>query len=341
MLIKKCKKCGVFIHDIDSCFSCGNSKEFEHIEFETVVHSNVNNEYTKMKEFIAKRKYTQALELSQYILELSPTCSDVFWLRLLAKNSCRNDMELIRHGFAFKEDADYFNAVLYASDDQRNVYENVASKVEALQKTLINYLLRSKYTQRLETRIFDYQKDFSNQLEKHKRCLQDLWTQIKSVEDDMKVIEIKCSQLSKEHEILLKYSYDKASSIEQKLRKETCCTTEKLNDYQMRLVSLVNISQHAKAEIDNMRNVHPWVHEYQKLGKERDRLETEIKVQINSFNNSKTKFEEVLNTIKGIDSRHETLQKDVLSYNFSSTQKSLGDSLFEQAYTESIFKKRR
>ncbi len=62
------------------------------------IHENVRDEYENLERLVKNGKYTEAITLSKLVLEWMPNCSDVFWLRLLAKNGCDSDEALIRKG---------------------------------------------------------------------------------------------------------------------------------------------------------------------------------------------------------------------------------------------------
>ena len=116
MMIVKCPKCKKLIHKTDSCPYCGNSATFENVNEKTVVHENVVAEYSELPLLLASGKFTQVIEQSRIILRWMPTCSSVFWIRLLAKNECKTDAELIEKGLNCDDAADFYNAVRYGSE---------------------------------------------------------------------------------------------------------------------------------------------------------------------------------------------------------------------------------
>ena len=128
MIITKCNKCGELMHKADKCFVCGNASDFTKTVSTSTIHENVRDEYEKLERLVKIGEFTEALTLSNLILEWMPNCSEIFWLRLLAKNGCSTDEALIRKGVSYGDSADYHNAVIFASQTQKKVYSSVVSR---------------------------------------------------------------------------------------------------------------------------------------------------------------------------------------------------------------------
>ena len=98
MIIVTCHKCGKEIHKADKCPYCGNSTKFGTVNGMTDIHENAYVEYSELATILDAGDFAKLIEKSRAVLRWMPTCSGVFWMRLLAKNGCKTDAELIQKG---------------------------------------------------------------------------------------------------------------------------------------------------------------------------------------------------------------------------------------------------
>lgn len=178
MMIKKCSICGRLVHESSKCPYCGHENCFIPVENQVRVHKNVKTEYDKLKELIKKEKYTDAIEVSHYVLEWTPTTSEVFWIRLLARNGCKNDAQLIQKGFEYEESADFFNAFKYGSDAEKTVYQEVRKTVEEIRSALADAVRQHEYEEKKATQIVKLREEMTDEIEQKRSNLFNLWSQL-------------------------------------------------------------------------------------------------------------------------------------------------------------------
>ena len=131
MKIVKCPKCGKYLHKATRCLFCGNTSDFQEIP-EEVVHKNIGTDYAHVDFLVESKKYDEAMELSYKVIEWMPNLAGIFWLRLLAKNKCSNDADLIIKGFDCEQDSDYCNALRFAKGEARQAYSAIGDAVKSL-----------------------------------------------------------------------------------------------------------------------------------------------------------------------------------------------------------------
>lgn len=334
MIITKCDKCGELMHKADRCFSCGNTTSFTKIDSTITIHENVKDEYENLERLVKSSKFEETLALSKLILEWMPSCSDIFWLRLLAKNGCDTDEALIRKGVSCEDSADYHNAVLFANETQKKIYLSVAAKISAVKKVLTQYITEHEYCEKNNTTIIQIQSDFPAEIESHRKKLFQLWDDLKQVESQIVAVEKDCLLLVNEHKETLEKANSEATSIKAKVYKMEQCTAEELHKYQTQFGNLLYQSEQAKASIDSMRRQHPWIETYNTLVVKRDSIVSQINSEINILKTYESRVQSTVSEIERIEARHTAALVSVTKYNFSEIRSLLGENRFMSAFVE-------
>lgn len=334
MIITKCDKCGELMHKAGRCFACGSTTGFTEVDSTFAVHDNVKEEYKRLEFLVKNGRYDEVLSLSKLILAWMPSCSDVFWLRLLAKNHCDTDEALIRKGVSCEDSADYHNAVLFANETQKKVYTGVAGKIAAVKKILTQYITEHEYSEKSNTAILQVQSNFSAEVEASRKRLFQLWEELKQVESKMVVVEKDCLLLVNEHMETLWKVDSKAASIKVKAYKMEQCSAEDLHKYQIQFGDLLYQSEHAKTSIDSMRRQHPWMETYNALVKQRDGIVSQINIEINSLKRYERGVQTTVSEIERIETRHIAALISVTKYNFPEIRRLLGENRFMSAFVE-------
>lgn len=334
MIITECDKCGKLMHKADRCFTCGNTSGFTKTDSTVMIHENVRDEYENLERLVQNGKFTEALALSKLVLEWMPNCSDVFWLRLLAKSGCDSDEALIRKGVSCEDSADYHNAVMFANETQKKVYTSVAAKISAVKKVLTRYITEHEYSEKNNTAIVQIQSEFPSKIESRRKKLFQLWEELQQVEAQMVAVEKDCLLLIKEHKETLDRAISEAASIKATAYKMDQCTAEQLHKYQTQLGDLLYLSEQAKASIDSMRKQHPWMGTYNALVTKRDGIVSQINNEINTLKTYESRVQSTVSEIERIEARHTAALVSVTKYNFSEIRSLLGENRFMSAYVE-------
>ena len=150
MKIMKCTKCKKHLHKASKCFYCGNAMGLNEAEMPTI-HENVVAEYARVETLVESKKFAEALQLSHTVIEWMPNLAGIFWLRLLARNKCTTAVELIQKGFNCEEDADFCNAMTFATGAERKAYQDIRNIVLASQKALRTEILSNEYQCKTKT----------------------------------------------------------------------------------------------------------------------------------------------------------------------------------------------
>lgn len=334
MTIIRCERCGMLLHKADRCFSCGNTMNFTKVSSTDQIHENVKDEYAKLEVLLKDSKYSEALELSRKVLEWMPSCSDVFWIRLLAKNNCCTDEALIRRGVSCEDSADYYNALLFADDMQKAVYTTVAGKIEAVKKVLAQQIDTHEYSEKSNTVIVKVQSEFLSEIETHRKKLFQLWEELEQTESKIMEIEKDCDLLIKEYKKSLGKASAEARSIKSRVYQMEQCTAEELHKLQIQLGNSLNQSEQAKGSISSIRKQHPWIETYRSLVRDRDSIVSQINDDINTLKAYESRVQSIISEIERIEVRHSAARISVSKYHFSDIRSMLGENLFMAAFNE-------
>lgn len=334
MIIVKCNKCGEFLHKADKCFACGNTTDFEKLAHTTVVHENVHDEYERLENLVRTGKFEEAIAMSRLVLEWMPSCSDVFWMRVLIKNRCKSDEELIRKGFSVSESADYHNAVLFGNEEQKKVYALVATKIDAVQKALKAAIIEHEYAEKAVTPIVQLQAELPTEIETRRVKLFDMWNQLEAIEHEMLAIEKDCLLLVQEHKDALNSASSAATALKNQTYKMEECPSDKLHKYQTQFGDLLNQSEQAKSAIDSMKKQHPWMATYNELVVKRDSLVNQITSELSSLKSYENRVQSTVSEIERIETRHKNALKAIMTYRFADARNLLGENRFTAAFAE-------
>lgn len=334
MIIVKCSKCGKYIHKNDRCFVCGNVNGFEKVFYDNDIHPNVKFEFEKLEMLISNGKFDEALKLSNTLLEWMPTSASVFWLRLLAKNHCKNDEELIRKGFSFPDSAEYYNALKYADDFQRKVYELVIKKINDVKDSLLKKIHEVEYTEKEKLPILKYDEELPNEIKKFEDKLFSLWSDLKKIELDIRATETDCQLLLQEYKTTLTNANAESSSLKSEVYKLSECTEDELHKYQIKFGDLLYLTEQAANSIDMMKKQHPWLKEYEVLVTKRDKVCSEITSVLNEMRNYQVKIKALISSIENIEEKSQKAKDSVEKYEFIFAKTFLG----EIGYSDAISK---
>ena len=330
MKIVVCPKCRRKIHAADKCLFCGNGSNFQVIDVKDNIHENVYEEYNVLEKILRKRAFDELIEKSRMVLRWMPTKSDVFWLRLLAKNKCCNDAELVQKGIAFDESADYYNAQKYASNDEKEVYGAVYVLVGKIQNEFQKAAVIHEYEEKKATHILHVQSEFCEEIDQRRKKLFDLWSKIEKIEQEMNTIEQNSRLLISEHIDMLKNAKIEAENIKNQAYRLSECREEELHSYQIRLGNILSQSDRSKNEVEAMMRQHPWVSQFIELEKERDQLCDIVSNELLDLKSYESKIQSIASEIERIEKRHQLARRALSDYDFQNMNSLFGTRKYEE-----------
>lgn len=300
MKIVKCPKCGKYLHKAPRCLFCGNTSGFQELP-EEIIHKNIATDYAHVNYLVESKKFDEAMELSYAVIEWMPDLAEIFWLRLLAKNKCVSDAELILKGFDSVQDSDYCNALRFSKGEVRQVYSGIGDIVKLLRQSIKSELASHEIKKKSQTDILIIKKTFQGDIEERKNKLFGLWSDLEEIEQALYALEMDCRTLSREHIISLEQAAQDASLLKNQVYKLDECTAESLNSYQVKIGTILQQSEQAKAALMDIKNQHPWVKEHKELTTKRDKQVNLIATELKSLRDYEATVNRTLTEIDRIE----------------------------------------
>lgn len=333
-MIVICHKCGKKIHKADKCPYCGNSIEFETVDETIDIHENVSMEYSQLTILLETGEFEKLIEKSRIVLRWMPTCSSVFWMRLLAKNGCKTDAELIQKGINCDISADFYNAYRYGTSTEKATYDNVKNLIETARTAFESAILIHEYEEKSATPIISCKTEFLSEFQARSKELFEIWTQLEKIEQEMHIVEQECKLLLNEHKISLDNSKSEANQIKNKSYKLSECTVELLHEYTVRLDNVLNQSDTSKKEIELMRKQLPCVENFNSKVQEREKINSKITSKLSDLRSYEDRIKSTVSEIEHIEKKHRLALRNLADYDFQSTIPLLGIKKYEEVLSK-------
>lgn len=147
-----CSKCNNHIQVLDAsnsiCIFCGNDITVNRTEagyFALCV--------SECEKTLLDNNYSRAVELYDKYIEKFPNSSQLYWGRMLSRNRCKNDTELLVRGINIINDSDYVLAFHFASPEQKIYYGKIATIYKSIVADVINCLHKNEKIEKQNTDI--------------------------------------------------------------------------------------------------------------------------------------------------------------------------------------------
>lgn len=328
MKILKCSKCGNVIHAFKNCLFCGNQSDFVTLE-ETRVHPNAQDDYVSVQEMVAKGDFISAEPTIDRIIRWSPSISEVRWLKLLIKNKCKNDIELLCKGFCADENAEYNAAIVFANETQKAVYSSIGDVDESIKIHLKKNADDFTSQVIIGLKIPQKRKEMQNFFMSKSTSLISKWEKIQQLEEMLKRYESDRRILTQEfiESALFVQKYMFAEKIE--IDQQNEMFPDKYKIFAARFEAISNSSDHNSFDlIKQFKNNNQYVTEAESLTQQRQAIEAEIADEIRELHRYECELEELIRTVEQLSERCEAVKDEVNAGNYSPAHEFLGDQLF-------------
>lgn len=315
MKIMKCNNCGKLIHVTNKCYHCGSISGFEEVK-KPIIHENVDKEYSCMQSYLTEKKYEDVINLSHTVIQWMPDFSGAFWMRILAKNKCSTDLELIQKGFSFDDSADFYNAMKFGDEYEKCVYQDIKNKIEELKKEYSSRLLLNLNKEIADTNILEVNEKMSFEIEKYRNRIFDLWTALEKTEQKLYIIEMKSQLLVEEYKKSLETAHSSSISIKNQSYQMQECTEDEFHSYQVKIDGILYQSEQAREAIENMKENHPLVTEFNELVAERNQQIAKIENELSELRKYEQSVQSTISIVEQIESKYKAALKNLEKYDF-------------------------
>lgn len=331
MKILKCNSCGKYLHDTTMCHFCGNKNDFEEIENKDV-HSNVEKKYIEALEALHHRRFNTVLEITYDIIEWMPKCSEIYWLRLLAINQCTKDSELIHKGSLLEKSSDYFNALTFADEIEKQVYTNVEMLINGIRDNMLKTIKKKEYESKKHTEIIKFKENMQQRLKEQEQKLFELWEELEQIELTLHSLELDCNLLINEYWDMILKAKDQALEMKNRLYKLEECTDEERHIYQIQLGTILQQAESSYKSIDGIKQRHPWVIKFLEGVSTRNMQVEKISKELVELKRYETEIERKIKEFEEIDRKYKEAIKYTQECEFEKVIKLLNDKEIEQIF---------
>lgn len=316
------------------------------------LHDRVRSAYEDARSLMASGKFAEACRLLDIVRQWSPRESGVFFYRLLAKNGCATECDLLMHGFDPDEthgDPDFLSARKLAADsDEESFYRTLADA---------NGKIRAKLAE-VEEKAFE--EELADIRERIRVRTEELYRQhadIRGIWQEQ--LELQLEQADLEHELsdavrvsMLK-SYENGEAELAAVRRAALhCEAKMLESpvvhaCYVRMAAAAEQMDAAKAQSAETDAHHPWLETLEQLKGKRAALESEIAESKQQAEQSDTDLSELEEKYQKLQEAYASVRKALREYRFRDalyhqTEQQLARTVYEQTgiQTEFLLKQR-
>lgn len=240
------------------------------------IHPNAMEACERAYQSLQSKRFSDTLRFSDDVIEWMPTNAEIYWVRLLAKHQCTSDAELILHGVNLGTDPNFFCAVKYAKQIELPIYKDVQLRIEKLANALEEKVIEYIGCQIDQLNLNSVKQQFRDRVTSDREKLFAEWQSLFDLEWQMMEIDMDCRIVSREHIETLKLATQRAQAIKNEAAKLTECSEQSFEEYQIKLGSILHLTEQANNALTTIRNSHPWVLKHKELTVQRDEKAKEI-----------------------------------------------------------------
>lgn len=330
MKIVRCSSCRRLVHEESLCLFCGNRSSGESVS-SAAVHENAQTSFSLAESLVLQGRFDEALATLDEVMKWSPNCSEVHWLRLLARNRCKNDRELFFSGVCVIGTPDHETALRYASEEERQVYTSVGNSCAALRKTLLD-MIRSRNKAVIEkldlTETLSQMRKFIGEKQ---TTLLSSWQELRKCEQELKLLENEGEYFIHECKTNTQAVRDMSTQIRQSLENTGEIDREQYFRYKLKLESLQKTADAAKDEYYRLRAQHPSVAAFAELCQRRSALRSAIGSMLEEIKEYEQKTEAVISQINSAEEDCRMLLQTAEEGNYRQVISLLGQNNFDRA----------
>ena len=336
MITAKCQSCGKYVHTGlivgKKCMYCMSEVKQVETSYE---NSHMNKMLMTAESYLKEKRFTKALAVFDEAICLYPKYSVLYWGRLLAKNSCSSDVELIQKGIVLIDSPDYRVALHLASDKEKECYATINSVRDLIAEEItskINFLERENL---LSTNVIEKQKDYKKRIEELRETLETQISALDENERDIRNATADCNSFVEAEQTRLNQFVARAEKIRNEFASKTEVTTEDMNRYIQEISYYKTLCQTEANLIQSKSNIPSFsvIRDLQKVQKD---LERKIDATIEELNKVTKEQNRLLTFIEQIHDKHKVARTDVEKGSFIRAISLIGKDVFNHITSKYI-----
>lgn len=326
-MITKCKVCGEMVHTgnnyHESCIYCNSlcQVEFQNSE------SHVDGLRVKGEMYLKANNYVEALKIFDKAIDIHPNVAELYWGRMLARNLCSNDLQLLRKGVNLYNDPDYVVAVHLAEQDEKECYKKIGSIYKSLVTVLNDKLNQLEIQEKKATNIADKQKQADKKILEFRDCLFKSISKLDAVEKKLRDIAVDCNVVLDSEKTRIGVWVGEVEVARNEVRQKKEVTLEAYNSYQNLIKKHLDLCNNELSLMQNKSNIS-FMTEYSKLKSEQLQAEQEVNSIIDKINKINDELAGMINSISRITKKYDVARNEVSDRDFSKAVSIMGENVF-------------
>lgn len=326
MKIVTCAKCGKEIHRAERCCYCGGT-DFLPTGHQVWVHENVETEYDLLEELLRQKEFSQVVDLTHIVLAWTPRCAEAYWMRLLARNGCTDDRQLILLGVDLENDGDYFNATRYGDDLENRVYETVCSYRDDLEGKLIETMENHYREKRRALDLPGCRDALVRLVEGEQDRIMNLCARLWELELEISHLDQMVRLAAEPQREAVTLAKRRLEEIRRDINQMKTWNEITYQKIQIRLGEALELYGQSAAVLEQMSQDHPWGERYRELLKEKKRIRNDLTDYRKKLEAAQQKGAKAVEQFRALEKEEDELFDSAYS-GFIWVREALGERIF-------------
>lgn len=329
MKIMVCENCGKHIHRDAQCFHCGGTGMYP-AEYELDIHPAAQTLWQQMQEHLTRREFDRALALSERALEWMGFTGELYWLRLLARQECATDRELLLRGADPEHSSDYFNAIKYAGAEEHQVYLDIQEKLDSLRQELLREMERYFLQEKQALNLADAAKNLHTLIYEIWLDVSEQWNNLNQTEAKIQSLASDCRMVLAPHLRTLEKAQTQANTVRQQVNQLNACSEEEYRGFQLRLAAALQTSEETALLMGALNRDHPWQAEFARLKEEQAGCLRRINEAMDALNRHVEQAAEAEQQLRLLEEDRIRTLAELASGDFRGARRMLGEQEFNR-----------
>ena len=329
-----CNKCDNHIQVLgesqSTCIFCGNdiaANKTEDTFFSICV--------SECEKALLESKYSVAIELYDKYVERFPNSSQLYWGRMLARNHCKNDSELIIRGINVSEDPDFVLALHFSSSEEKTYYTKIETIRKSIASEIEKALEKNEKKQKLDTNIVQIQKETLSEI----KSLQDKLAEKTKILDE---VECRLRSKSIDSDVLINASkttfnayVGKLETLKGEIQQLKDVEFSRLCEYKELISRNSAVCQQEWSNLQNFKGTS-YGKDFAAIVKEQSQAEQEVSGVHREIEAVIKKMNDVIASTSLIANRHNEAREEIKQGSYSKSKLLLGEETILSIVKKSI-----
>lgn len=324
MKVAVCGVCGkyVILHRSDNvCMYCNSV-----MKGIADLSGNIGRKYAQeCDDMLSGSNFAGALRLCDEYIEKIHESGLLYWCRLLARNNCGNETQILYSGKDIFKDGDFINALEFANEEESKALITLREIHKHIVKRVIFEVEESEKKEKRATNIVYIQESCQDRINEIKNKLKEKTEELDEIERQMKnAVVQRNAYISVRKSIFANY-LRKIEEQNNKIQKTTEIEPEEAKKQKIQLSRNLEVCNR-EYQIIQSQDTDNSYREYKRLSARRNEVEKSIDTLIAELNGLIAKMNSVKQEVESVEEKYKKILDDCRNGNFISAHSLLGKS---------------